>query len=111
MKKVFVFLVAALMVFALVGCGEKEEPAPDYADAASFEAALNSGADLTGKTVQFGVDTLVPNSAFGYNMQAGAHLNFCSEKNPKVSAGDIVTVEVTEVISAAGSYIIYYKMK
>lgn len=109
MRKAIAVFLAALLVFSLVGCGEK--PAPDYADAASFEAALNAGLDLTGKTVQFTVSAYVPNSAFGYNMQAGEHLNFCSSSNPKVSAGDTVTVEVTEVSNVMGSYIIYYKMK
>ena len=109
MKRVVVALLAALLVIALAGCGEK--PAPDYADAASFEAALNAGLDLTGKTVQFTVSAYVPNSTFGYNMQAGEHLNFCSSSNPKVSVGDVVTVEVTEVSNIFGSYIVCYKMK
>ena len=110
MRKVSLVLVVALLLCGLVGCGEKTI-APDYADAASFEAALNEGQDLTGKTVQFTVTALVPDSAFGYNMQTGEHLNFCSVDNPKVAAGDTVIVEVVEVTSMLGSYIISYSMK
>lgn len=110
MRKLSIILILALaLVLMLAGCGE--EPTPDYADAASFEAALNTGLDLTGKTVQFTVTAFVPNSTFGYNMQAGEHLNFCSSSNPKVSAGDTVIVEVTEVSNVLGSYIISYKLK
>ena len=111
MKKATSILLAMLLLLSLVGCGAAEPVTPDYADAASFEADLNTGADLTGKIVQFTVNTVVPDSAFGYNLQAGEHLNFCSSNNPKVSAGDTVTVEVQEVTSVLGSYIISYKMK
>lgn len=110
MKRAISIFLAALLLFSLIGCGAKSIT-PDYTDAASFEADLNTGADLTGKVVQFTVNELVPDSAFGYNMQAGEHLNFCSSTNPKVSAGDTVTVEVTEVTSMLGSYIISYKMR
>lgn len=65
---------------------------------------------MTGKTVCFTVDKLVPDSAFGYNLQAGEHLNFCSADNPKVSAGDTVTVSVEKVTSMLGSWIISYQM-
>lgn len=110
MRKTISIALALLLLLSLAACGAKEIK-PDYADAASFEAALNTGADLTGKTVRFTVGELVPDSAFGYNIQAGEHLNFCSSSNPKVSAGDTITVEVQEVASMMGSYIITYKMK
>lgn len=110
MKRVSLILVAVLIALCFVGC-KSETVAPDYTDIAAFETALNDGADLTGKTVQFTVAELVPNSAFGYNMQAGEHLNFCSSHNPKVEAGDTVIVEVKEVTSVLGSYIISYSMK
>lgn len=110
MRKITSVLLALFLLFSLAACGAKEV-VPDYPDAASFEAALNTGADLTGKTVRFTVGEVVPNSAFGYNLQAGEHLNFCSSSNPKISAGDTVTVEVKEVTSMMGSYIISYKMK
>lgn len=108
MRKISIVLIFAL-VLMLVGCGK--EPAPDYADAASFEAALIEGQDLSGKTVQFTVTAFVPDSAFGCNLQAGEHLNFCSSNNPNVSVGDTVIVEVVEVVSMLGSYIISYSMK
>ena len=110
MKRALSIFLIPILLLSLTACGSKTVT-PDYADAASFEADLNSGADLTGKTVQFTVNELVPDSAFGYNMQAGEHLNFCSSSNPKVSVGDTVTVEVTEVTSVLGSYVISYKMK
>lgn len=110
MKRISLILAVILIILCFVGC-EAKPVTPDYADAASFEAALNNGDDLTGKTVQFTVAEFVPNSTFGYNMQAGEHLNFCSSSNPKVKAGDTVTVEVKEVTNVLGSYIINYKMK
>ena len=111
MKKLSLLLVAVLITLCFVGCGTEKTVTPDYTDAASFEAALNEGADMTGKIVQFTVSEFVPNSALGYNMQAGEHLNFCSSSSPKVQTGDTVIVEVTEVTSSLGSYIISYKMK
>ena len=110
MRKTISILLALFLLLSLAACGAKEVQ-PDYPDAATFEAALNTGADLTGKTVRFTVGEVVPESAFGYNLQAGEHLNFCSSSNPKVSAGDTVMVEVVEVASMMESYIISYKMK
>lgn len=110
MRRLVLIFLTVLFVFSLAACASTEIT-PDYADAGSFEAALNAGNDLTGKTVQFTVDAFVPNSTFGYNLQAGEHLNFCSSKNPKVSVGDTVIVEVTGVSNVLGSYIIDYKMK
>lgn len=82
----------------------------DYPNVKGFEADLNAGKDLTGKTVTFKVTKLVPNSEFGYNMQTGEHLNFCSSSHPGAQTGDTVTVKVTEIESFLGSYIIRYKM-
>ena len=109
MKRVIPILCVILLLSSLVGCGSKAVD-PDYENAATFEAALNAGEDLTGKTVRFTVNEFVPNSTFGYNMQAGEHLNFCSSSNPKAAAGDTVTVKVTEVTSMLGSWLISYKM-
>jgi len=83
---------------------------PDYATAEEFEAALNEGHDLTGKSVSFVVTDIRPNSAFGYNLITGKHLNFCSPKNPGYGIGDTVTVKVTSVTSVLGSYVIYYDL-
>ena len=105
-------VIAVLVVFVLTlsACSGKEIT-PDYADAASFEAALNNGEDLTGKTVKITVNKLVPDSAFGYNIQTGEHLNFCSSTNPGVKEGDTLIVEATKITSMFGSYIITYEKK
>lgn len=89
----------------MVGCSSEE---PDYTTE-EFEAALNEGENLEGKTVSVKVDELVPDSAFGYNIQAGEHLNFVSSKNPDVEEGDNIVVKVEEVDSMMGSYLIEYK--
>ena len=73
-----------------------------------FEAALNAGEDLTGKTVTFTILEVHPDSVFGYNLYGGEHLNFCSSKNPGVKTGDTITVKVKEVNSLLGSWIISY---
>ena len=109
MKK-FLSLSLIICVFLccfLTACGG--EVKVDFANAKDFEAALNAGDDLTGKTVTFTIDALVPDSAFGYNLQTGEHLNFCSSSNPGVKEGDSITVKVTEVQSMLGSYIISYE--
>ncbi len=109
MKKLVCLSMLLVFVFVLVSCGNNDVSV-DYDSAAAIEEALNNGEDVIGKVVTFEVNKLVPNSAFGYNMQAGEQLNFCSEKNPKMEEGDTVTVEVTEVSSVLGSYIISYKI-
>lgn len=108
MKKTLTLLLAVILLFTLAACGSS---APDYSSAEELEAALNSGKDVTGKTVSFTVKEYEPASFFGYNMQAGEHLNFCSSSDPHVSAGDQVTVKVVEVEDLLGSYIISYEMK
>ncbi len=50
-----------------------------------------------------------PDSAFGYNIWAGEHLNFVSSKNPDVKEGDIVVVKTTTIESNLGSWIIKYE--
>lgn len=110
MKKLLAILISLTLVLSLAACGENTEIKPDYENAVSFEQALNDGEDLTGKTVTVTVNELVPDSAFGYNIQAGEHLNFCSPDNPGVKAGDTITVKVTEVTSMLGSYVIGYEM-
>ena len=109
MKKLLAILMSLTLVLSLAACGEKVEVKPDYEDTVAFEQALNDGQDLTGKTVVVTVNELVPNSAFGYNIQAGENLNFCSPDNPNVKAGDTLTVKVAEVTSLLGSYIINYE--
>ena len=105
-------VLSVVLVLCLIGCiatGCGSTVSIDYEEVADFESALNNGEDLTGKTVTFTVKAVVPDSAFGYNLQAGEHLNFCSSKNPGAKEGDTVTVKVIEVKSVLGSYIISYK--
>ena len=110
-----VWLLFAVLVLVLTACGDSsgsssETMTPDYTTA-SFEEALNAGEDLTGKTVLVEIEELIPDSAFGYNLVAGEHLNFVSDTHPKKEAGDEMIVEVKEVQSLLGSYIISYEEK
>ena len=104
-----IFLLAA--AFSLVitcvctACGSTKV---DYEKVEDFEAALNAGEDLTGKTVTFTVLEVHPDSAFGYNLYGGEHLNFISTKNPGVKQGDTLTVKVKEINSLLGSWFISY---
>lgn len=68
----------------------------DYNDASSFENALNSGIKVNGKTVKFEVKNYEPNSAMGINCWAGEHLNFISDNELDVKAGDFVIGRVKE---------------
>lgn len=106
MKKIVVIL-SSCMIFALLlaGCGADE---PDYTTE-QFETALNKGDNLEGKTVSIKVDEIVPDSAFGYNIETGKHLNFVSSDNPDVKKGDKVILKAKEVKSALGSFIITYE--
>ena len=103
-------IIIVVLVFTLNTYGYLDTT-PDYSDEASFEAALNNGENLTGKTVRITVRKLVPKSAFGYNIQTGENLNFCSTSHPKVDEGDMIVVKVTDVESVLGSYVIYYKKR
>lgn len=95
-------------VLMLAGCGSSATTL-DYGDAESFEAALNAGENLEGKTVRFYASELHPDSAMGYNVWAGEHLNFISARNPDIKAGDIVDVKATEITSTMGSWFIKYE--
>ncbi len=88
---------------------EKSEAKVDYEDVASFEADLNGGADLTGKTVKVSVDNLETQSAYGYNIWSGEHLNFVSVENPNVTVGEIIPVKIKSVENVLGSWIIEYE--
>ena len=106
MKKVMLMVSVLMMVVMLVACGGAG-PA-DYSTS-DFEAALNNGVDVRGKTVSVKVNKLEPNSSFGYNIQAGKHLNFVNPTNPGVKEGDVITVRVEEVANMFGSWIITYR--
>lgn len=125
MKKTIILTIVALILLSLSACtnntnnpsGQTEiptssstKPVIDYPNVVDFEAALNNGEDLTGKTVTFKVNKFVPDSFFGYNLQTGEHLNFCSAGHPGVSEGDTVSVRVISVSSMMGSYIISYEI-
>lgn len=91
------------------GQASKETFEADYANIELFEAALNEGNDVTGKAVTFTIDKINPDSAFGHNLMAGEHVNFCSDNDPGFSVGDTVTVKALKVESVLGSWIIYYE--
>ena len=101
-------VVLAVSSVLLCGCAAKEYVI-DFEGAEDFEAALNRGEDLVGKTVRFKADEIHPQSVFGYNIFAGEHLNFVSSENPNVQAGDTVIARITKVESVLGSWIISYK--
>ena len=88
---------------------EPEEVVIDYGDAESFEAALNEGKNLEGKVVRFTAKEIHPNSAIGFNVWAGEHLNFVSSRNPDIEVNDTVTVRTTTIESISGSWIINYE--
>lgn len=102
-------LVAILTTITMAACGNTAVNI-DYADAASFEAALNNGDNLEGKIVSFVAEELHPDSTLGYNVYAGEHLNFVSSRNPDIKEGDIVTVKVTEITNLMGSWVIKYEI-
>ena len=82
-----------------------------YSKLSDFEAALNSGENVIGSTVRFTVQAIAPDSHFGYNLQAGEHLNFCSNDDPGIAVGDTITVKVTDVSTFLGSFVIEYTLK
>lgn len=108
-RRVLAVLLMFLLTVCMAACGAGDVNA-DYADAEGFEAALNAGDDLTGKTVQFTAMELHPDSVYGYDIWAGEHLNFISSQNPGIKAGDTVIVKATSIKSVIGSWIIEYKI-
>lgn len=107
MRKIVTTVISILTILILSSCGASKEVKADY-NTKDAETALNNGEDLTGKTVEITVDKLAPNSAFGYNIQTGEHLNFVSNSNPKVKTGETLVVKIDEVNSVVGSFIINY---
>lgn len=107
MKRVFGLFAVLALFLTLTACGTKAAE-PDYPTIAKAESALNAGEDLTGKTVRFKVEDLKPNSAYGYNLWTGKHMNFVSPENPGAKKGDTVTVKIEKVVSSLGSWIITY---
>lgn len=124
MKKLIALMLAAMLLM-LCGCSSEdsseESPgsgssadkeslsadAADFADAESFEAALNRGEDTIGKTVTFKVRSVSPDSYFGYDLWAGEHLNFIFSQDQNAEPDDVFTVEVKSAYQVAtGSWII-----
>lgn len=103
-----ILLAAAFSLVLTCFCTSCGSGKIDYERVEDFEAALNAGENLIGKTVTFTILEVNPSSAFGFNLYAGEHLNFTSSKNPGVEQGDTITVKVKEVISILGSWIISY---
>lgn len=104
-----VSLLMAIGMF-LVGCNvEDVANIVDYESAEDFEAAINNGEGVEGKYVMVEVNKIEPDSAFGFNVQAGEHLNFVDAENPKAKEGDHVVFQVEKVANMFGSYIITYK--
>lgn len=80
----------------------------DYGDERAFEAALNRGENLEGKVVRIYVSEFHPDSALGYNLWSGEHLNFISARNPNIKAGETVAVRATSIENRLGSWVISY---
>lgn len=107
---IVVFLVSAMLSLLLCSCGGGTGGTEvDYGDAAAFEEALNRGENLENKTLMFTVTELHPDSALGFNVCGGEHLNFISSRNPDLKVGDTAGVKATEITSLLGSWIIKYE--
>lgn len=101
------FLIALVTLIAcLTLCACTERTAKSYADAETFEAALNQGEDTTGSKVTFTVREVAPDSRFGYCVRAGDHLNFSMREDDGITKGDTVTVEVRKVEKYGPSWVI-----
>ena len=108
---IVVFLVSAMLSLLLCSCGGGPGGTEvDYGDAAAFEEALNRGENLENKTLMFTVTELHPDSALGFNVCGGEHLNFISSRNPDLKVGDTAGVKATEITSLLGSWIIKYEI-
>lgn len=105
-KVLFGLTIMLGLVATLTACGASQ-PKADYTEAQA-EKKLNAGDDIKGKTIKIKVQKLDPKSAFGYNIQAGKHLNFVSNENPNVKKGDSLIVKVKKVESTLGSFVITY---
>jgi|GEM_PF-703747 len=111
-RKHFAISLSVLFVLALAlcscSCGKKTADI-DYGDAISFEIMLNEGEDMKEKVVQFTADDVKTDTAYGYNIWAGKHLNFISSANPNIKEGDTITARVTSTRMNSGSWFIEYE--
>ena len=129
MKKITALLFTIIFIFALTSCGKTETNSDsinlssevvsksttkkskyelDYENEIEFEKALNAGDNATGKITKFVARDLRPDSSFGYNVVSGEHLNFITQKDPKIKIGQTVTAKIEEIESFMGSWIIKY---
>ncbi len=109
-KTIICVMLVLLISIGLIGCGATASKVSiDYGNAESSEAALNAGENLEGKIVQFTATEFKPDSAFGYDIWAGEHLNFVSSSHPDVKVGDTVVVKAKKIESVIGSWIITYE--
>ena len=107
---IVVLLASAMLSLLLCSCGGGSGGTEvDYGDAQAFEEALNRGENLENKTLMFTVTELHPDSALGFNVCGGEHLNFISSRNPDLKVGDTAGVKATEITSMLGSWIIKYE--
>lgn len=107
---IVVLLASAMLSLLLCSCGGGSGGTEvDYGDAQAFEEALNRGENLENKTLMFTVTELHPDSALGFNVCGGEHLNFISGRNPDLKVGDTAGVKATEITSLLGSWIIKYE--
>lgn len=117
MKKAKLLLVTIFILFIVMvaGCGEgtekkeKEKISADYGNAEAFEAALNNGDDVEGAIVVFEAGEVHPESALGFNVWAGEHLNFVSDKDTGIKEGDTVSVKILTVENTLGSWVLTYE--
>jgi len=106
MKKIMLVLsLLMVMSVALFGCTGGY--IADYSTE-EFEAALNNGEAIAGKTVVVKVVSIETDSPMGYVVHAGENLNFVSTENPGVEAGDEFVATVERAGELFGSYIITY---
>lgn len=115
-RNLFLLCCIFSLILGLTGCGksisadELSNTRIDYNCAEAFEDALNSGdRDVEGKVVEFVVKEYHPDSGLGVNCWAGEHLNFVSDSQLDVKAGDAVVGRVKKVSKVLGSWKIKYE--
>ncbi|GEM_PF-3933724 len=117
MKKIMkltALLLSACLCLMLFGCGSKDESEDDniyidYGDEEAFELMINAGEDMVGKIVRFTAKELHPDSAVGYNIYAGKHLNLVSTGDPGIAQGETVVVRILTVDTFIGSWLLTYE--
>ena len=109
-KKIKKWKCVVIVLAALVGMTACSLPKSDYVDAGSLEAALDNGDDTSGKIASFTAEEVTLVEDFGYDLHAGTHMNFVSDKEPGIEKGDKVTVRIESVAGVDDYYIIRYTL-